>query len=69
MRIIPVVGLIFALVFGLIAFVPLIDLQGDIASLTTGGLQSVANLLPTFWFLLLAGVLVALVTAAYKLLG
>lgn len=68
MQIIAVFGLLLALVFGLVAFGSVIDLQEDIAELTSGGIESVANLFPTFWMLLLGLIGIGAVIGAVKLL-
>jgi hypothetical protein len=61
-------ALLFAVVFGLIAFVPMIGMSVDISALTSGGLQSVAGLLPTFWMLLVGAVVVSTVIVVVKLI-
>lgn len=61
-------ALLFAVVFGLFAFVPLIGLSADISSLTTGGVQAVAGLLPSFWMILVGAVAVGGVIVVVKLM-
>jgi len=69
MHIVSVLALIFALVFGLVAFGSMVTLNADIAALTTGGLQSLIALLPTFWMLLLGFIAIAAAVVAAKMLG
>ncbi len=65
MRIAGVLGLLFALVFGIIAFTPIIDLQSAASSSTSGGIKALLDQFPTFWMLLIALVgLIALMGAA-----
>lgn len=69
MHIVSVLGLIFAIVFGLVGFIAIIDLNTDIAALTSGGLQSLIALFPVFWMGLLGFIAIAAVYVAAKMLG
>ncbi len=65
MRIAGVLGLLFALVFGVIAFTPIIDLQSAATASTSGGIKALLDQFPTFWMLMIALVgLIALIGAA-----
>jgi hypothetical protein len=68
MHIVGVLGLIFALVFGVIAFGYMISLNNDIAALATGGLQPLVALFPTFGMILIAVVAIGGVILAVKLI-
>jgi hypothetical protein len=66
MRILGVLGLLFAIVFGVVAFERVMSVSQDTASLTSGGLAELVLQLPVIWMLLLGGVLVAAVAAAAR---
>lgn len=63
MRIVGVLGLIFAVVFGLVAFSSLITLNTDITALTSGGVQALANNIPTIFMIFMGMVVIGLVIA------
>jgi hypothetical protein len=69
MHITQVLALIFALVFGLVAFGFIVNMNTDIAALTTGGFQSLIALFPAFWMLLVGFVVVAAAIVAAKMIG
>jgi len=66
MHIVTILGLLFALVFGLVAFGSMMSLHTDIAALTTGGFSAIASLLPTFWMLLIGAIGIGAVAVAAK---
>ena len=66
MRFFALLGLLFALVFGLVALGTLIDVQQDLIAVTGGGLQGLIAEFPTFWVLVLGMVGIVAVVAAFK---
>jgi hypothetical protein len=66
MRYFALLGLLFALVFGVVALGTLIDVQQDLIAVTGGGLQGLVAEFPTFWVLLLGMVGIVAVVAAFK---
>jgi hypothetical protein len=61
MKFVAVLGLLFAIVFGLVAFSSVMSVSQDTASATTGGLAELVAQFPAVWMLLLGGVLVVAV--------
>jgi hypothetical protein len=66
MRVFGVLGLLFSIVFGLVAFTSVMSVSQDTASATTGGLAELVAQFPVIWMILLGGVGVAAVIAAAR---
>lgn len=64
MQIISILALLFALVFGVIAFGSMMTLNADISDLASGGLQSLVAIFPTMWIIFVGGIAVAGVVVA-----
>jgi glucan phosphoethanolaminetransferase (alkaline phosphatase superfamily) len=68
MKFVGVLGLLFGIVFGLMAFGSVMSVSQDTASTTTGGLAELVAQFPVIWMVLLGVVGVAAVIAAAKII-
>jgi hypothetical protein len=68
MQVITVLALLFAIVFGLVAFGAMVDLHTSVAAMTTGNVAALTALLPTFWGILVGVVAIGVVIVAVSLI-